>query len=252
MGEAKYHLPKTKQEREYFIVEEGPFGKQAQVDFGEYNMRTGQGKRKKIYFIGIVLSRSRYKFIFFSDTPFTTDKAVMAHEKAFCFFKGIPEEMVYDQDSVFLHDENGGNLILTHGFKTYVGQRGFRTWFCRKSDPESKGKVENLVKYVKQNFLYNRPYTDIETLNSEATAWLARTANRMPNARTKRSPYSEWLDERVQLKPFTALQLDIEGQNTYLVRKDNSISYKSCMYSVPQGTCKGPDTKVASVKTTAC
>jgi transposase len=241
----KYHLPKTKQEREYFIVEEGPYGKQAQVDFGEYNMRTGQGKRKKIYFIGFVLSRSRYKFIFFSDTPFTTDKAVMAHEKAFGFFKGVPEEMVYDQDSVFLHDENGGNLILTHGFKTYVKQRGFRTWFCRKSDPESKGKVENLVKYVKQNFLYNRPYTDIDTLNSEATAWLARTANYLPNARTKCSPYSEWLNEQPQLKPFTALQLDIADQNTYLVRKDNSISYKSCMYSVPQGTCKGPDTKVA-------
>ncbi len=33
-----YAIPETKQEREYLIVEELPYGKQAQVDFGEYNM----------------------------------------------------------------------------------------------------------------------------------------------------------------------------------------------------------------------
>ena len=71
-------------------------------------------------------------------------------------------------------EENKGDLILTEQFKAYSNQRRFKLHFCRKSDPESKGKVENVVKYVKQNFLYNRSFTDIDTLNEEALAWLAR------------------------------------------------------------------------------
>ncbi len=43
-------------------------------------------------------------------------------------------------------------------------------------DPESKGKIENVVKYVKQNFLYNRCFCDIATLNEEVLQWLNRTA----------------------------------------------------------------------------
>jgi transposase len=113
----KHHIPKAKVERDYFIVEELPYGKQAQVDFGEYNIRTGSGKRKKVYFFAMVLSRSRYKYVYFSDTPFTSELSVKAHEKAFEYFNGIPEELVYDQDSVFISDENKGDLILTHKFR---------------------------------------------------------------------------------------------------------------------------------------
>ena len=89
------------------------------------------------------LSRSRYKFIYFSRTPFTTDLAVYAHELAFEYFSGVPRKIVYDQDKVFLVKENLGDLILTHGFRALVREHGFNPVFCRKSDPESKGKIEN-------------------------------------------------------------------------------------------------------------
>jgi hypothetical protein len=46
----KYGIPKPFNNRGYEQVEELPFGKQAQADFGEYNMTTDEGKRKKIYF----------------------------------------------------------------------------------------------------------------------------------------------------------------------------------------------------------
>ncbi|NQX41248.1 transposase [Pedobacter steynii] len=51
---------------------------------------------------------------------------------------------------------------MTSGFKGYSKERGFRAWFCRKADPESKGKVENVVKCVKQNFLCNRLFRDLD------------------------------------------------------------------------------------------
>ncbi|HCU19312.1 MAG TPA: IS21 family transposase, partial [Bacteroidales bacterium] len=67
----------------------------------------------------MVLSRSRYKYVLFSETPFTSFSAIEAHEKAFAFFRGITKEIVYDQDKVFLSDENKGDLLLTRAFKDY-------------------------------------------------------------------------------------------------------------------------------------
>ena len=57
------NLPKIHPEREYLIVDEQPYGKQAQVDFGEYNMRDGNGHRVKVWFFTMVLSRSRHKYV---------------------------------------------------------------------------------------------------------------------------------------------------------------------------------------------
>ena len=50
----KYNIPFVRITREYFPVEELPYGDQAQVDFGEYNMRLPGGGRKKVRFFGLV------------------------------------------------------------------------------------------------------------------------------------------------------------------------------------------------------
>jgi transposase len=239
----EYNIPKIKKQRDYFIVEELPYGKQAQVDFGEYNMRDGKGNRVKIYFFTMVLSRSRYKFVYYSKSPFTTELAIFAHLMAFEYFGGIPMEIVYDQDSVFIHDENSGDLILTDKFRAFCQQMGFNIHFCRKADPESKGKVENVVKYVKQNFLYNRSFVDIETLNSDGMSWLSRTGNGKPHNFTKQKPYDVWLEEKEYLNPVRSYSIIPEGK-IYCVRKDNTILYKGNYYTLPLGTYKGKDTLV--------
>lgn len=244
----EYNIPKEKKYREYSVVEELPFGKQAQVDFGEYNMRRSTGGVKKVYFFTMVLSRSRHKFIFFSGSPFTSTLAVLAHEKAFAYFQGIPKEVVYDQDNVFIHDENAGDLMLTAVFKKYLDNRKFSTWFCRKADPETKGKVENVVKYVKQNFLYNRSYHDLETLQDEAVAWLNRTANHNPHGKTKLPPFELWQQEKEHLSEYTPVKLQFDDSSLYKVRKDNVIVYKSNLYSLPIGTWKNKETKVSVEK----
>lgn len=198
----KYHLLKTDTIRICEMVEDTLYGEQAQVDFGVYNMRNSQGQRIKVYFFTLVLSRSRYKYVSFSTIPFTSHTAIEAHENAFMFIEGIPATLVYDQDRVFMVDENKGDLILTDAFKNYSRDRGFKLHFCRKADPQSKGKVENVVKYVKQSFLYNRAFQDIETLNAEAISWLQRTANAVAHSFTRKPPIAEWKIEKLQLKPF--------------------------------------------------
>lgn len=239
----KYNLPKISPGREYMIVEELPYGQQSQVDFGEYNLRDVNGKRVKVWFFVMVLSRSRFKYVWFSEYPFTSELAIGAHEKAFGSFGGIPDEIVYDQDKVFIVDENKGDLILTDAFRAYTKERSFQLHFCRKADPESKGKIENTVKYVKQNFLYNRSFYTIETLNDDVIGWLGRTANAMPHNRTMKPPYDEWILEKPFLKPHTEFIVN-PMQTPYTVRKDNAISWKGNFYVLPLGTYKGRGTKV--------
>lgn len=239
----QHHIPLTGPQREYCIVEELAYGKQAQVDFGEYNMRDGQGKRVKVYFFIMVLSRSRYKLVYHSLRPFTSSLAIYAHIKAFEYFGGIPQEIVYDQDKVLLVDENIGDLILTREFQSFVRAMPIKTVFCRKSDPESKGKVENVVRYVKQNFLYNRPFSDIETLNQECLGWLKRTANGMPNAVTMQKPIDLLPLEQENLQQIPPYAFD-EPEPVYPVRKHNVVLYRQNWYTLPEGTFKGRGTNV--------
>ncbi|MHA4812664.1 IS21 family transposase [Flavitalea flava] len=241
----KYNLPQIKPVREYEMLEESPYGKQAQADFGVYNLRNGLGKRVKVFFIAIQLSRSRYKYVWFSDRHFTTELSITGHEQAFSFFQGIPEQVVYDQDRVFIVNENKGDIILTDAFRSYTKERHFELHFCRKADPESKGKIENVIKYVKQNFLYNRCFCDIATLNEEVLQWLSRTANKLPHGTTKLSPHAEWVKEQPCLAAFPEF-IQTTSQEVYTVRKDNVITYKGNFYSLPLGTFKGKGTVVTA------
>jgi transposase len=240
----KHNIPLEVKVREYLPVEELPYGEQAQVDFGEYNMLTSMGKRKKVKFFVMVLSRSRMKFIWFLDKPFTSETVVIAHEKAFGFYQGIPRVLVYDQDRTIIVDENIGEIILTTVFKQYTKSRNFKLHFCRKSDPQSKGKVENVVQYVKKNFLYNRTFFDIENLNEEAIAWLGRTANYLPHNYTKKPPCQEFLIEKTHLSLFIPLAVEHVEFKLYNVRKTNVISYKSNFYMLPPGIYNGTGTQV--------
>jgi len=143
-----------------------------------------------------------------------------------------------------LHDENSGNLALTDDFRKYVQHRGFKLHFCRKGDPASKGKVENVVKYVKYNFLRGRIYVNIDALNGQAVEWLERTANAKTHAATRKVPREEWILEREHLKTVSGIFIPEQVPRQYTVRKDNTISYKSNFYELPGGSYQGPGTTV--------
>jgi hypothetical protein len=239
-----YGLPKVFSTRPYHMVEELPYGKQMQADMGEYNMTDVDGARKKVWFCAFVLSRSRYKFVTFREHPFTTNELIQAHEDAFAFIDGYPEEMVYDQDKLLLVSENHGDLILTEAFHAYQQSRPFRLHFCRKSDPQSKGKVESVVKYVKYNFLRGRIYYDIHTLNQQALEWLGRTANAKEHATTCKVPAQEWLQELISLIPLKLTFVMKQEKTRYGVRKDNTLRYKCSSYTLPEGTYEGHGTSV--------
>lgn len=241
----QYHIPVTTgPSRQFGPVPEAPYGEQAQVDFGQYNMKNTSEKVQKVYFFSMVLSRSRMKYCYFQDSPYTAADVCNAHERAFAFFDGIAHTLVYDQDKTMLHDENSGQLILTSTFSSYAKSRKFNLHFCRKSDPQSKGKIENVIRYIKRNFLYNRKFYDIDQLNVQAVAWLARTANYMHHNVTQQRPCDVFKIEKEYLIPFVPIAPQPEPKKLYTVRKTNEINYRGNFYSLPSGTYKDALSKV--------
>lgn len=240
----KHGIPKPFNYRDHAQVEQLPYGQQAQVDFGEYNMGSEDGKRKKVYFFSMVLSRSRQKYVVFRESPFTTLAVIEAHEKCFWYFQGIPRVLVYDQDKLMLSSENKGDLKLIESFRQYTEQRKFHLHFCRKADPQSKGKIENVIKYIKYNFLRGRKYIDNGTLNGQAVAWLQRTANAKVHSATKKIPHEEWSIEKQHLDPILMILTMGQPPTPYTVRKDNTIACKGNFYQLPLGTYRGPGSSV--------
>jgi len=243
-------LPKTTETvRQMSKVPECEYGEKCQVDYGEKWMRTPQGRTVKVYFIVFVLQRSRYKYVYFQNVPFTAKTTVYAHHLAFKFFGGIPAKMIYDQDRKMLVKENFGDYLMTEEFARYVAEAGFKPIFCMPFDPASKGLSESTVKYVKGNFLPGRQYINIDSLNDECIGWLSRTANVKPNASTKLIPAEEFKKEQPLLALYV-MEMDepeIEARE-YGVRKDNTLLYHSNFYSLPLGTYCGQGTKVMVVK----
>lgn len=253
----EYDLPKTKGERQYQAVEDMPMGQQAQVDFGQIKVKTIEGKIVKLYFVAFVLSNSRYKYVEWLNRPFTTKDLIMAHENAFQYFGGIPYEIVYDQDRIIIVSENYGDLIMTKEFEAFRLSRQLKLYMCRAFDPQSKGRIENVVGFVKKNFAKYRTFTNIDVWNEQCLRWLERTGNGKIHNITKKRPVEVFLEEKKHLRPALPL-IDATNNNkqnytnlnssiTRTVRKDNTILFKSNRYSVPLGTYSPFGTVVALV-----
>lgn len=237
----EYGISKPVSTRDYEAVEELPMGQQAQVDMGEIKIETSTGRYRKVYCFAMVLSHSRYKFIWWQLNPFTTDTFITAHIKAFEFYGGRPREIVYDQDKILAVSENQGDIVYTEGFQNYINEIRFDVFLCRGADPESKGKVENVVKYAKHGFAEHRILHDIESFNEECIAWLKRTGNAEEHGTTKKIPAEVFALEKEYLLPVPNYSFTTADESiTYQVRKDNIVLYKGNRYRVPKGTyCPG-------------
>ena len=189
------------------VREESPPGYEAQVDFGQYRMKDMYGKQMRVYFFCMVLSYSRMHYVYFSREPFATQTAIQAHEYAFQYFGGRTQMIAYDQDRVFVVDENFGNIVLVPKFEEYVKKVGFSVHLCRPRDPQSKGKVETFVRYIKESFLQGRVYKGIDVLNSDALRWLDTEGNGATNMRTRKPPRIMFREEYQHLIKVTAVDI---------------------------------------------
>jgi transposase len=218
-------------------------GMQCQVDPGELHDVLVGGEPAKVYFTVFVLSFSRLMYVGLSRKPINTQTLMRHHDAAFRFFGGRPQECVYDQTRLVVLDEQYRELKLNERFHQYATTAGFEIRACEGYDPESKGKVEAGVKYVKSDALYGEEFDDWDHLVAHIDHWLGTVANQRTHGTTGRIPavhYDE--SERVHMQPYLGASDLLDSapeRETRRVNKVGLISWKGNRYSVPMAWQRG-------------
>lgn len=152
-------------------------------------------------------------------------------------YGGRTEEIVYDQDKLMIVSENNGDILYTKQFQAYIQERQFLIYLCRAADPESKGKIESVIKFVKYNFARGRRYQTLDRWQEQCERWLVRTGNDKVHERTKKKPKNVYALEKSHLISVSNKIIRSNNESiTKTVLKDNTIQHKSNYYSVPIGT----------------
>lgn len=205
-------------------------GLQAQCDWaycGRHPDRNGQ--IVSIYAFVMVLSFSRIMFVKFT-TSMNLGTLIDCHRQALTFFGGIPQQILYDNMKQVKLDTGELNPV----FVDFATHHGFAIKTCRVRRPRTKGKVERMVDYVKDNFLLAREFADMDDLNSQAIAWLDGTAHVRKHATTGHRPIDLLASEKPHLsalesvRPYTFIE-----RYPRKVAKESMVSFKSSRYSVP-------------------
>jgi transposase len=226
-----------KQSRYYEPVLDMIPGEQCQVDGGEMRGVMIGGAETTVYFTVFVLSYSRMLHVSVSARPIDTDMLIRQHDAAFRSFGGMPQECVYDQTKLVVIRETFRELELNRRFHQYATAAGFCIRACEGYDPESKGKVEAGVKYVKHNGLYGETFVDWRDLERYVADWLEHTANQRIHGSTGQSPRALYeREEQARMQPYltpTCLQVASAAVVTRKADKTGLIAWQSNKYSVP-------------------
>lgn len=226
-------LKDTEPTRIYQKVPALPFGKQMQVDFGQYRVSSG----KIAYLFAAILSASRYRYVAVQDHPFQILEVILHLLDCFAYIGGRPEELVIDQDRLMVVSENAGEIIFTKQFQSFVQEQELRMWVCRKADPQSKGKVENLIKFVKTSFFSARCFQEVSEIPRKLNLWLSRRANGKICQATGRVP--RVMFEEQEKKCLRAPRASIFHKHSILQRDTRKADSKGLIsvggnkYSVP-------------------
>jgi transposase len=185
--------PERERLRRLTVRFETPPGKQGQADWAYCGRFPDlQGRLVPVYAFVMVLGFSRMLY-----TEFTSSMQlpwlIRCHLNAFDFFGGWPSEVLYDNmRQVRLGPEELNPLFLDFARHYDVA---IKTHRVRR--PRTKGKVERMVYYVRDNFLNGRSFADFLDLNAQARHWLAHVANVRVHSTTHRRPVDLWPEEKL-------------------------------------------------------
>lgn len=148
---------------------------------------------------------------------------------------GVPEYVLTDNmKSVVVRRDADGKPVWQKDYAAFMACVGFRTRLCKPRHPFTKGKVERLVRHVKENFLAGREFHDLTRLNTEALTWCARQGGRY-----RRAVDCVPADEHAQRCMPAAAALELTDEvSMYLcprrrVSFDGFVTYEGRRFGVP-------------------
>lgn len=147
----------------------GP-GESYQMDWGFVTVETTAGAEYKIACFTMICHHCGQRYVeFFTNARQESLFIGMVH--AFLYM-GVPKYILTDNmKSVVINRDSNGNPVWQKDYELFMGNIGFETKLCKPRHPFTKGSVERLVRFVKDNFLAGRVFTELTDLNYEAIRW---------------------------------------------------------------------------------
>ncbi len=97
---------------------------------------------------------------------------VRCHLNAFARFGGVSRRCLYDNTQVVvLERDEHGQPVWNSRFLDYALRVGFDIRLCHPYRPQTEGRVESGVEYVKRNFWPGVQFVDLTDLNRLAAVW---------------------------------------------------------------------------------
>lgn len=207
-------------------------GEQGQVDWGHFGLLCHHGQTCRLYAFVFTLGWSRAMYVRFTVSADTT-WFIRCHLHAFAYLGGVPKRLLYDNlKSVVDHRDSNGTVHWNPRFLDFADVAGFSPQACQPYHPQTKGKVESGVKYVRGTFWPGLHVRDLNDLNQQALVWLNTTANCRVHGTTGAVPFERLTQEHL-LPAGKALAYDTSLLATRRSSKDGVISYGGNRYSVP-------------------
>jgi len=209
-------------------------GIQAQCDWGDLGLVRMDGEDRHLYIFTMILGYSRMRFAKCT-LSMDTETLILCHKEAFEYFGGVPKEILYDnmKSVVIKKCLRTKDSELNKAFTDFADYYGFIIRTCKPYRPQTKGKIENMVKYVKNDFFYGTSFTSFTDIEKKLHLWLERV-NHEIHGTTNEIPYDRLKLESDKLKKITSIvPYPVSTEFSRKVSRDSYVSYLGNWYSVP-------------------
>jgi transposase len=207
-------------------------GRQAQVDFGEFQVVDEFGNKvATVYLFAMILGYSRKPYFEFIGKRDMTN-FLECHIRAFEHFGGVPTEILYDRMKNVLIRELAGKLEWNSEFYGFCLHYRFKPMVAPPYAAWVKGKIERPMNYVRENFWRGYSYRDIETANRDILEWSLTRESRVHGTTHER------IDVRFDREKPLLGSLPEHGYDTSQkafrkVHKDCTISFEGNVFVLP-------------------
>jgi transposase len=212
---------------------EGLPGEYVQWDWGEARVRLGGEPIKRVFLAGR-LKYSRLVGVRWR-TQMDLETLLRAMLEIVAGWGGTPWAWVFDNmKTVTLGREAEGQPRWNPAFWRFATEVGFHPELCDPGAAQQKGSVENLVKWVKTNFLPGRSFLDDEDLAHQSLTWERDKAAQPSQAHGQR-PLDLLAQERATFGPLTTSPETYGLYRVATVNRESLVRVDGNQYSVPVG-----------------
>ena len=223
------HLRDIRPQKKAFLHIQTLPGEEAQVDWA-YAGRIGD---RPCYCFLMVLSFSKLLYIEFFSSQIL-ENFLAGHLHAFHYFQGIAKKIRYDNLKSVVVTRIGPNIQFNRRFLDFAAHYLFDPSVCNIRSPHEKGRVENAVRYVKNNFLAGRTFGSPADCNQQAALWMEHTANVRLHGTVKIRPIDLFREkEQSLLIPLPQTDYDTRICSPIKSTAQALVFFDTNRYSVP-------------------